>query len=201
MAFIFLHLVYLKSFQLSPLNSVTAEIHCSGYTVWKPGCWLSDSFCSGSCPSFSQSFALWCCHKFSLRKQCPLNCLLLATSFHTKTEHNQVQPEMWLHGWVFYGKWCQKASVEANSSGIEIASTARLVQLSEVLLVHGKEDKKEHKVKTLVCCKCGGSDDIHLNDYSHAKWYWKTHVHTGQNYSSVQWVVSILPSDPLSFEM
>ncbi|RMC13165.1 hypothetical protein DUI87_10698 [Hirundo rustica rustica] len=34
---------------------------------------------------------------------------------------------------------------ELNNSGIEIASTARLVHLSEVRLVHGKEHKKEHE--------------------------------------------------------
>lgn len=56
-----------------------------------------------------------------------------------------------------------------NNCGIEIASTVRLVHLSEVVLVHGKEHKEEHKVKTLACFKCGGTDGIHRNHYFYAK--------------------------------
>lgn len=56
-----------------------------------------------------------------------------------------------------------------NNCGIEIASTVRLVHLSEVVLVHGKEHKEEHKVKTLACFKCGGTDGIHRNHCFYAK--------------------------------
>lgn len=55
------------------------------------------------------------------------------------------------------------------NTGTEIASAVRLVHLSEAVLVHRKEHKEEYKVKTLVCCKCGGTDGIHPNDHSHAK--------------------------------
>lgn len=113
MAFIFLNSVYLKSFQLSVLNSVAAEIVVIQCENWAAG-WLAVPAVEATLPSPTPSL-YGAAINFSWENSAPPK-LSVASYFFSKPNHNQVQPETWLRGWVFYGKWHQKVHIEISSN-------------------------------------------------------------------------------------